>query len=93
MPSWLPMGAGYGEGTDEPLPLPSATTVRGVGRGCHTPEPAPLPGVRGRVRRLLPGPGPLLCLGRPGLLALHSIFQEVGTPHTQGPVLGVWWPM
>lgn len=74
------MGAGCGKATDKPLPLLSATTVRGLSCGCHTPEPAPLPGIWGCLCRLLPRPGPLLCLGWPGLFPLHSVFQEVWTP-------------
>lgn len=72
--SWLLRKAGCQEGTDKPLPLPTATTVRGLSRGRHTAEPAPLSGIWGRLCRLLPRPGPLLRLGWPSLFPLHSVL-------------------
>lgn len=95
-PSRLRMGAVWRRGLTGPS-LSPATTVRGLRCGGHTPEPAPLPGVRGRLCRLLPRPGPLLCLGRPGLFPLHRVLQEVWTPRPlefqpphPGPCPGGW---
>lgn len=67
------------EVTSHPLLFvpPTATAVRVLGRRRDPPGPAPLRRVRGSLCRLLPGPGPLLCLGRQRLHPLLHLLQEV----------------
>ena len=63
--------------------LSAATTVRGLGAGRDPPGAAPLRRVRGGVCRLLPGPGPLLRLGRQDLLPVLCVPEEVSTAVVQ----------
>lgn len=56
----------------------SATAVPGLGSGRLADAPAPLRGVRESLRRVLPGPGPLLRLGRHRVFQILSHCQEVG---------------
>lgn len=58
-------------------PFP-ATAVPGLGPGGLADAPAPLRGVRESLRRVLPGPGPLLRLGRHRVFQILSHCQEVG---------------
>lgn len=59
----------------------TATAVRGVGGGRDPAGAAQVRRLRRGVRRLLPGPRPVLRLGREILLPLLRLAQEVST-HT-----------
>ena len=61
----------------------TATAVRVLRRRADPGVLAPLWGVRPGLLRLLPGPGPLLRLGRGDLLGLHPLHQEVRATHTR----------
>ena len=56
---------------------PTATAVRGLGHGHRPGAPPPLQRLWEGLRRVLPGPGPLLRLGRHLLHALPAQHQEV----------------
>lgn len=56
----------------------AATAVPGLGSGRLADAPAPLRGVREGLCRVLPGPGPLLRLGRHRVFQILSHRQEVG---------------
>lgn len=65
----------------------SATAVPGLVSGRLPDAAAPLRGVRESLRRVLPGPGPLLRLGR------HRVFQIL--PHRQevgGQIFALCFP-
>lgn len=59
--------------------LPTATAVCGLSVGCDPPGPPSLWRVRGGVCWLLPGPGPLLRLGRQILYPLLRLAEEVSS--------------
>lgn len=56
----------------------SATAVLGLGSWRLADAAAPLRGLRESLRRVLPGPGPLLRLGRHRVFQILSHRQEVG---------------
>lgn len=68
--------------------VPTATALRVVRRGADSGVAAPLQRLRQSLLRLLPGPGPLLRLGRGELLGLHSFHQEVRGRPLLPPVAG-----
>lgn len=59
--------------------LSTATAVCWLHGGGGPAAPTPVRRLREGLRRVLPGPGPLLCLGRRLLLPLLPRCQEVGT--------------
>lgn len=66
----------------------AATAVPGLGSGRLADAAAPLRGVRESLRRVLPGPGPVLRLGRHRVFQILSHRQEVGgRPCTLTPTL------
>lgn len=56
----------------------AATAVLGLGSWRLADAAAPLRGLRESLRRVLPGPGPLLRLGRHRVFQILSHRQEVG---------------
>lgn len=69
-----------------------AVVVCGLPGGRLPAGPVPVRAVRPGLRRVLPGPGPLLHLGRTRLQSLHAHSAQVREPQVGGTSIGAGSP-